>query len=191
MYVTDGSNRLELTQDIATDVNLCRFFPSGQGKNMSFCLPLLVVDFILLPPSLLFLVILTGGADMRLRVWSALDGSCPVTLTGHTGRIMDAAMVDRGRTIYSASRDGSVRLWELSSSRSLQHWSFEDEGPVVALSLCNSRYGEEEGEGAPTSPIQNLLAAGTQHGMVHCMDTRTYDQVMTMKGGEGKESGPM
>ena len=43
-----------------SDVNTCRFFPSGK-------------------------VVLSGGADLRLKIWSAEDGSCPVTLKGHTG----------------------------------------------------------------------------------------------------------
>ena len=42
------------------DVETCRFFPSG-------------------------VVILTGGVDMRLKIWSAQDASCPRTLVGHTG----------------------------------------------------------------------------------------------------------
>ena len=41
------------------DVYTCRFFPSG-------------------------IVVLSGGADMRLKIWSAEDGSCPRTLIGHT-----------------------------------------------------------------------------------------------------------
>ena len=41
------------------DVYTCRFFPSG-------------------------IVILSGGADLQLKIWSALDGSCPRTLIGHT-----------------------------------------------------------------------------------------------------------
>lgn len=28
---------------------------------------------------------LSGGMDMRLKIWSVEDGSCPVTLIGHTG----------------------------------------------------------------------------------------------------------
>ena len=42
------------------DVETCRFFPSG-------------------------VVILTGGSDMRLKIWSAEKGTCPRTLVGHTG----------------------------------------------------------------------------------------------------------
>ena len=41
-------------------MNTCRFFPSGK-------------------------VVLSGGADLRLKIWSTEDGSCPVTLKGHTG----------------------------------------------------------------------------------------------------------
>lgn len=41
------------------DVYMCRFFPSG-------------------------IVVLSGGADLRLKIWSVEDGSCPRTLTGHT-----------------------------------------------------------------------------------------------------------
>lgn len=40
------------------DVYTCRFFPSG-------------------------VVILSGCADLQLKIWSAQDGSCPRTLTGH------------------------------------------------------------------------------------------------------------
>ena len=52
-----------------SDVNTCRFFPSGK-------------------------VVLSGGADLRLKIWSAEDGSCPVTLKGHSGG-------DDGLTLYS------------------------------------------------------------------------------------------
>ena len=45
-----------------SDVNTCKFFPSGK-------------------------VVLSGGADLRLKIWSAEDGSCPVTLKGHTAGI--------------------------------------------------------------------------------------------------------
>ena len=40
------------------DVYTCRFFPSG-------------------------IVILTGGADMQLKIWSAETGQCAATLRGH------------------------------------------------------------------------------------------------------------
>ena len=51
-----------------SDVNTCKFFPSGK-------------------------VVLSGGADLRLKIWSAEDGSCPVTLKGHTGGISRARCI--------------------------------------------------------------------------------------------------
>ncbi|XP_063687165.1 proteasomal ATPase-associated factor 1-like isoform X2 [Bolinopsis microptera] len=42
-------------------------------------------------------VLLTGGSDMSVKIWSVEDGSCPVTLTGHK----------RGITAL----DGTIKLW--------------------------------------------------------------------------------
>ncbi len=50
------------------DVYTCRFFPSG-------------------------LVVLSGGADMQLKIWSAESGQCAATLMGHTGGIVYAVII--------------------------------------------------------------------------------------------------
>ena len=85
------------------DVYSCRLFPSG-------------------------MVVLSGGADRQLKIWSILDGSCPRTLVGHsrgTGHtyftttinyfekrrfshffpagITDTVIIDRGRNIICES----------------------------------------------------------------------------------------
>jgi len=44
------------------DVYTCRFFPSG-------------------------VVVLSGGADTQLKIWSAETGQCAATLIGHTAGI--------------------------------------------------------------------------------------------------------
>ncbi|NWW30920.1 PAAF1 factor, partial [Panurus biarmicus] len=76
------------------DVNCCRFFPSG-------------------------LVVLSGGMDAQLKIWSAEDASCVVTFKGHKGGILDTAIVDRGRNVLSCSRDGTARLWDCGKSACL------------------------------------------------------------------------
>ena len=58
-----------------SDITMTKFFPSGQ-------------------------VVLSGSIDMSLKVWG-MDGSNPVTLTGHTRAITDAEMVDRGMIIMN------------------------------------------------------------------------------------------
>ena len=40
----------------------------------------------------------------RVKIWSAEDGSCPVTLTGHSGPVTDTAIVDKGMNIVSTSK---------------------------------------------------------------------------------------
>ena len=49
-------------------MNTCCFFPSGK-------------------------VVLSGGADLRLKIWSTEDGSCPVTLKGHTGGLDETLII--------------------------------------------------------------------------------------------------
>ena len=66
-------------------------------------------------------LLLAGGNDMLLRVWSARSGQCLGALEGHTARIWQLA-VSR-KTIYnhliaSAAADGTVRLWRLGSDLS-------------------------------------------------------------------------
>ena len=61
------------------DIYSCKLFPSG-------------------------VVVLSSGADMRIKIWSAEDGSCPVTLTGHTAPVTDTAIVNKGMNIVSTSK---------------------------------------------------------------------------------------
>ncbi|CEP17390.1 hypothetical protein [Parasitella parasitica] len=65
------------------------------------------------------LVVLTGGSDFLLKIWSVLDGSNPVTLQGHTSAITGTAIVSRGRNVLSSSRDGTVKLWNCGTSSTI------------------------------------------------------------------------
>ncbi|CEG66681.1 hypothetical protein RMATCC62417_03216 [Rhizopus microsporus] len=62
------------------------------------------------------LVLLTGGADFQLKIWSVIDGSNPVTLRGHTSAITSTAIVEKGRNIISSSRDGTIKLWNCGTA---------------------------------------------------------------------------
>ena len=73
------------------DVNVCRFFPSG-------------------------VVVLSGGSDFKLKVWSAEDGSCPVTIAAHGYGVSDVCMVDRGRNVISVGRDGACKLFDVGGA---------------------------------------------------------------------------
>jgi proteasomal ATPase-associated factor 1 len=56
--IAEGEVQKTLTGHLS-DVTTVQFFPSN-------------------------LVLLSGGADFQLKIWSAIDGSNPVTLKGHT-----------------------------------------------------------------------------------------------------------
>ncbi|XP_078485958.1 proteasomal ATPase-associated factor 1-like isoform X2 [Ciona intestinalis] len=88
---TNGMIRRKLVGHVG-EVNCCNFFPSG-------------------------MVVMSGGMDTQVKVWSAEDGTCARTLNGsHKCGILSLAGVGRGRNIVSASRDGSLKLWECSSA---------------------------------------------------------------------------
>ncbi|XP_025421198.1 proteasomal ATPase-associated factor 1-like isoform X2 [Sipha flava] len=74
------------------DIYCCRWFPSVK-------------------------VVLSCGADLRIKIWSADTGECAATLTGHTKAVTDLAIVDRGRNIISVSKDGTAKLWHVASGK--------------------------------------------------------------------------
>ncbi|HRE21811.1 MAG TPA: c-type cytochrome [Rhabdaerophilum sp.] len=73
----------------------------------------------------------SAGEDRRIAIW-APDGTSPVrVLEGHQGPIAGLSAGGKGRSLASASWDGSVRLWNLGdgTSRVLG----EHRGPVNAV----------------------------------------------------------
>jgi len=74
------------------DIYCCRWFPSVK-------------------------VVLSGGNDLRIKIWSAETGECAGTLVGHTKAVTDLAIVDRGRNIISVSKDGLAKLWHVGSGK--------------------------------------------------------------------------
>jgi len=61
------------------DIYCCRWFPSVK-------------------------VVLSSGADLRIKIWSSDTGECAGTLVGHTKAVTDLAIIDRGRNIISVSK---------------------------------------------------------------------------------------
>ncbi|XP_043929327.1 proteasomal ATPase-associated factor 1 isoform X2 [Protopterus annectens] len=115
------------------EVNCCRFFPSG-------------------------LVVLSGGIDTLLKIWTVENGSCAATLKGHKGGILDTAVVEKGRHVVSSSRDGTARLWDCLASTCLTVVA-DCETPVngIAVGTADSRIDL----GSPNQS-SSLQEAGTE-----------------------------
>ena len=103
-------------------------------------------------------VIISGGADFRLKIWSAETGNCAATLVGHRGAINAISVVERGRNILSGGNDGAVKLWDVGRSATLH--SFEDLalGAIndISLGVADRRSGGE------SSADQNEREVGTE-----------------------------
>lgn len=106
-------NKKELTGHIL-DVDVAKFFPSGK-------------------------VILSGGADLALKIWSLEnDGLCAAQLKGHKrGKMLiilayfegvtSCDFVDRGRNVVSCSKDGQAILWNVPTQEVIHKWSSNNE----------------------------------------------------------------
>ena len=99
----------------------------------------------------------SGSCDHTLRVWDLegnrwmrlLRGYCrPRVLEGHTGEVRALALTADGKRAISASRDGTLRVWDLDTSRCLA--SFTCEAPVWCSAYASGR-----------------IAAGDDAGRVH------------------------
>ena len=55
--------------------------------------------------------IISGGADMILRIWSLKDRIQVAVLQGHTNWIRFAAIANDNKYIISGSEDKEIRFW--------------------------------------------------------------------------------
>ena len=58
-------------------------------------------------------MLVSGSADRTVRLWRVADGALLHTLSGHTFHLVDVTFSPDGTLIYSASLDGTVRVWGL------------------------------------------------------------------------------
>lgn len=61
---------------------------------------------------------------MSARIFSAIDGSNPRTLKGHSAAVTDVAIIERGRLVLTTSNDGALKLWLVGASKCLKTWQF-------------------------------------------------------------------
>src|SRR5262249_13374586 len=82
-------------------------------------------------------------------------------LSGHTGAVTALAFSQDGAALFSASRDGTVRRWEVPSGRPLGVLSGHT-GPVITLAI---------------SPDDRRLVSGSDDGTARLWDPSTGGEV--------------
>lgn len=70
-------------------------------------------------------LILSGGMDMTLKLWTSDTGICAATMRGHTQAITGLGILGIGRELLSCSNDGTARMWACKNQLNIETWSFE------------------------------------------------------------------
>jgi WD40 repeat protein/serine/threonine protein kinase len=113
-----------------------------------------------------------GGNDNQerqeygeVKVWDAATGQEPLTLKGHTSRVMSVAFSPDGRRLASASWDETVRVWDAVTGRE-----------VLTLKGHTNRV-----RGVVFSPDGQRLASASIDGKVKVWDAATGKETLTFE----------
>lgn len=71
-------------------------------------------------------LLLTGGADGRIRVWQLPAVQPLATLNGHLGDVFVLRVSPDGQVLASGARDGTVRLWRLSDGQQVRQLALSE-----------------------------------------------------------------
>src|SRR5262249_40545059 len=75
-----------------------------------------------------------AGSDNLIRLWSVEDGQEVRSYRGHSSDVNAVAFLPDGRSFVSASMDGTVRLWELKTTKELRRMEHRGGAYDVAVS---------------------------------------------------------
>jgi proteasomal ATPase-associated factor 1 len=153
------------------DVNSLQFFPSSQ-------------------------VLLSGGADAQLRIWSIEHAVSAATLTGHKRAITGSAIVGRGRQVVSCSLDGTCRLWDVSSKKAVSIFGggssldakmadLLPNAPINDLALLSDviPLAKPVAPDTATGLEGRLLLSASENGRVYAYDFRSTAEAFAMSLG--------
>lgn len=85
-----------------------------------------------------------GDLDQNARIWSTQDGRLVAVLRGHSGRIAGVGFSQDGRTLYTASWDGSARLWGMDALTRPADAILSDAQAAWGLDLSESQSGSTD-----------------------------------------------
>lgn len=98
-------------------------------------------------------VVLTASSDFSLRIFSSVSGINPRTLKGHTRAVVATHIIGVGRKVLSASKDGSVRLWDVSKGEQVGKLDTGEAIEGMAVIAC---------EGGVARDTESEMAVGVE-----------------------------
>jgi guanine nucleotide-binding protein subunit beta-2-like 1 protein len=96
------------------------------------------VNSVRFSPTLSAPLIVSGGSDDLVKVWSLSEFRCLTTLRGHTGSVNSVAVSPDGSLCASAGKDGKAKLWDLGRSEHL--YELECSEPINQIAFSPNRY---------------------------------------------------
>ena len=107
------------------------------------------------------------GRDLTVRVWDRnADGNALAIMTGHISDVVSVVFVGEGQQLATASFDGTVRLWNITTGNQLLTIAGPDEG--LTSVAVNSK--------------GSLIAAGSSRGSVHMWEVASQDERWNFAG---------
>ena len=122
-------------------------------------------------------MIASGSDDHSIRIWSVSTHECLCILEGHSDQVQNVSWLGTGSGIvsFSASGNGTVKVWDISEARCLKTFEFAD----ITTALSDGHL-----------PDSSLFAVGcqentwesyrTSNGTIKVVDAHTHDVIQTI-----------
>ncbi|KAJ7058511.1 WD40 repeat-like protein [Mycena amicta] len=132
-------------------------------------------------------VLLSAGADFSLCILSAEPSPVSSALTavrtlmGHRRTITSTAIVSRGRNIVSASLDGTIRLWDVSSGAQIHLLTTGGTSgrlaPITSISL-GERADTSVSSSSPATTTPDAREVETNDKLLFCaLQTKSFEAI--------------
>jgi len=86
--------------------------------------------------------IVSGSSDKTIKIWDLLNGTCIMTLTGHTYPVSSIVVTDDN--IISGSNDATIKIWNLSDGKIIStltgHTNSVNSVALFVHSIGNNKY---------------------------------------------------
>jgi katanin p80 WD40 repeat-containing subunit B1 len=116
-------------------------------------------------------VLVTGGEDKRVSVWTIGKPNAIMSLTGHSSPVHSVMFDMNEEHVFAGSEGGSIRLWNLGEQKVVRTFSGAHRSSVTCMDM---------------HPYCDLFCSGSLDTNVRLWDTRKKQPLLTLKGHSGR-----
>ena len=114
---------------------------------------------------------ITTADDGKIKVWDVRSGFCIVTFTEHSGAVTACEFAKKGKVLFTASLDGSIRAWDLIRYRNFRTFTAPTRLAFSSLAL---------------DPSGEVICAGSTDSFdIHIWSVQTGQLLDQLAGHEG------